>query len=123
MTGWSSEPAGPRGPSGRKGTPMATTTVTALVVLRDGPRALARLIARCTGRGWIPVSVRSIADGTHCEVAMRLQVPADRRGTVAPVRTQLARLVDVEEVVVDTAGDVPDAVAFGAVRQMATWSG
>src|SRR3954467_4364390 len=119
MTGWSSEPAGPRGPSGRKGTPMATTTVTALVVLRDGPRALARLIARCVGRGWIPVSVRSIADGTRCEVAMRLEVPDDRRGTEAQIRTQLARLIDVEDVVVDAAGDVPDAVAFGAVRHKA----
>ena len=97
---------------------MATTTVTVLVVLRDGPRALARLITRCTSRGWVPVSVRSIADGTRCEVTMRLQVHDDRRGTPAQVRAQLASLVDVERVVVDTAGDVPDAVAFGAVRQM-----
>ena len=102
---------------------MATTTVTVLVVLRDGPRALARLITRCTSRGWVPVSVRSIADGNRCEVAMRLAVHDDRRGTPAQVRTQLARLVDVEDVVVDTAAGVPDAVAFGAVRQMARWHG
>ena len=97
---------------------MSTTTLTVLVVLRDGPRALARLITRCTSRGWIPVSVRSTADGGRCEVVMRLQVPADRRGTAAQVRAQLARLVDVERVVVDAAEGVPDAVAFGAVRQM-----
>src|SRR5690349_12118244 len=111
---------GIEGPSGRKGTQeMSTTTVTVLVVLHDGPRALARLITRCVGRGWIPVSVRSIADGRRCEVAMRLQVPDDRRGSQAQVRDQLLRLVDVERVVVDAAGDVPDAVAFGAVRQRA----
>ena len=104
-------------PAGKE--PEMSTTVTVLVVLHDGPRALARLITRCVGRGWIPVSVRSIADGTRCEVAMRLQVPDDRRGTQDQVRHQLARLVDVERVVVDAAGDVPDAVAFGAVRQRA----
>ena len=79
---------------------MPTTSVTVLVVLRDGPRALTRLLVRCTARGWVPVAVRSISDGVRCEVAMRLQVPADRRGTEAQVRTQIARLVDVETVAV-----------------------
>ena len=101
---------------------MPTTSVTVLVVLRDGPRAITRLLVRCTGRGWIPVAVRSTSDGGRCEVAMRLEVPADRRGTAAQVRTQLARLIDVEHVVVDADAGVPDAVAFGAVRQRAPWS-
>lgn len=98
-----------------------STTVTVLVVLRDGPRALTRLLVRCHGRGWEPVSVRSVSHGSRCEVAMRLRVPGDRRGTDAQVRSQLARLVEVEHVAVDTADGVPDGVAFAAVRRKAAW--
>jgi acetolactate synthase regulatory subunit len=100
---------------------MPATTLTVLVVLRDGPRALSRLLVRCHGRGWTPVSLRAISDGARCEVAMRLEVPGDRRGTEAQVRTQIARLVDVEQVAVDAAGGVPDGVAFAAVRRKAPW--
>jgi len=98
-----------------------TTTVTLLVVLRDEPGALTRLLVRCQGRGWAPVSLRSVSDGTRCEVTMRLRVPGDRRGTDAQVRAQLCRLIDVEQVVVDSAGEVPDGVAFEAVRRKAAW--
>jgi hypothetical protein len=53
---------------------------------------------------------------------MRLDVPADRRGTEAQVQTQLERLVDAERVAVDTAERLlPDDVAFGAVRRKAAW--
>lgn len=100
---------------------MPVNTLTVLVVLRDGPRALSRLLVRCHGRGWTPVSLRSVCDGTRCEVAMRLEVPGDRRGTEAQVRTQIARLVDVEHVTVDAAAGVPDGVAFAAVRRKAPW--
>jgi hypothetical protein len=49
-------------------------------------------------------------------------VQEDRRGTEAQVHAQLARLVDVEHVAVDTAeGELPDDVAFGAVRRKAAW--
>jgi acetolactate synthase small subunit len=101
---------------------MSTTTVTVLVVLRDHPRALSRLLVRCHGRGWTPVSLRSVSDGTRCEVSMRLTVPGDRRGTEAQVRAQLARLVEVEEVAVDSVAGVPDGVAFAAVRRKAPWA-
>ena len=100
---------------------MSTTTVTVLAVLRDDPRALSRLLTRCHGRGWNPVSLRSVSDGTRCEVSMRLTVPCDRRGTEAQVRAQLARLVEVEDVAVDAPAGVPDGVAFAAVRRKAPW--
>jgi acetolactate synthase regulatory subunit len=100
---------------------MSDTTLTVLVVLRDEPRALTRLLVRCHGRGWKPVSLRSVSDGTRCEVSMRLAVPPDRRGTDAQVRAQLARLVDAEHVAVDSADGVPDGVAFAAVRRKAPW--
>jgi acetolactate synthase regulatory subunit len=100
---------------------MPDTTLTVLVVLRDEPRALTRLLVRCHGRGWRPVSLRSVSDGTRCEVSMRLAVPGDRRGTDAQVRAQLARLVDTELVAVDSADGVPDGVAFAAVRRKAPW--
>jgi acetolactate synthase regulatory subunit len=100
---------------------MSDTMFTVLVVLRDEPRALSRLLVRCHGRGWTPVSLRSVCDGTRCEVSMRLRVPGDRRGSEAQVRAQLARLVDSEHVAVDRAGAVPDGVAFAAVRRKAPW--
>ena len=102
---------------------MSDTTVTALVVLSDGPCALGRLLARCHSRGWTPVSLRSASDGVRCEVAMRLRVPDDRRGSAAQVRAQLGRLVDVQHVAVDSANAVPDDVAFAAVRRAAPWIG
>jgi acetolactate synthase small subunit len=102
---------------------MPDTTLTVLVVLRDEPRVLARLLVRCHGRGWTPVSLRSTSDGSRCEVTMRLRVPGDRRGTAAQVQHQLARLVDVEQVAVDSAEGVPDGVAFAAVRRKAPWIG
>ena len=102
---------------------MSHTTITVLVVLRDNPHALGRLLARCHARGWAPVALRSVSDGVRCEVTMRLGVPADRRGTEAQVHNQLQRLVDVEHVAVDAAeGELPDEVAFGAVRRRAAWS-
>jgi acetolactate synthase regulatory subunit len=97
--------------------------ITVLVVLRDEPRALSRLLVCCHARGWTPVSLRSECDGTRCEVTMRLRVPRDRRGTDAQVHAQLARLVDVQHVAVDTAEGVPDGVAFSAVRRKAPWIG
>lgn len=101
---------------------MSHKTLTVLVVLRDDPHALGRLLARCHARGWAPVALRSVSDGTRCTVAMRLSVPGDRRGTEAQVHAQLERLVDVEHVAVDTAeSGLPDEVAFGAVRRKATW--
>jgi acetolactate synthase regulatory subunit len=100
---------------------MSHTTLTVLVVLNDGPRALTRLLVRCQARGWTPVSVRSVSDGARCEVSMRLTVPGDRRGTAEQVHAQLARLVEVEQVVVDAADGLPDGVAFGAVRRKAPW--
>jgi acetolactate synthase regulatory subunit len=102
---------------------MSHKTITVLVVVRDGPHTLGRLLARCHARGWTPVAMRSVSDGTRCEVTMRLKVPGDRRGTEAQVHAQLERLVDVEHVAVDTAeGELPDEVAFGAVRRKAAWS-
>ena len=101
---------------------MSTKTTTVLVVLRDDAHALARLLAVCHRRGWSPASLRRVADGTRCEVTMRLRVPADRRGPDDQVRTQLARLVEVELVAVDTADGLPDDVAFAAVRRKAPWS-
>ena len=98
---------------------MPTRTLTVLVVLRDGPHALGRLLAVCHRRGWAPVALRSTSDGASTEVAMRLATQHDRRGTPAQVRAQLERLVDVAQVVLDDAGDVPDDVAFGAVRARA----
>jgi acetolactate synthase regulatory subunit len=101
---------------------MSQNTITVLVVLRDTPHALGRLLARCHARGWTPVALRSVSDGTRCEVTMRLRVPPDRRGTEAQVHAQLERLVDAEHVAVDTAeGELPDDVAFGAVRRKAAW--
>jgi acetolactate synthase regulatory subunit len=102
---------------------MSDTTVTVLVVVSDGPCALSRLLARCHSRGWTPVSLRSVSDGARCDVAMRLRVPDDRRGSAAQVRAQLARLVDVQHVAVDAASAVPDDVAFAAVRHAAPWIG
>jgi len=82
---------------------MPTTTTTVLVVLRDGAHALIRLLATCHRRGWTPVALHSVSDGTRCEVTMRLSVPDDRRGTDAQVQHQLARLVEVEHVAVGVA--------------------
>ena len=101
---------------------MSTTTITVLVVLRDDGHALLRLLAQCHRRGWTAAALRSVSDGARCEVAMRLRVPADRRGTDAQVRDQLGRLVGVELVAVDTADGLPDDVAFAAVRRRAPWS-
>jgi len=100
---------------------MSTTTrnLTVLVVVRDGPHALSRLLAVCHRRGWAPVALRSTSDGASTEVAMRLATQRDRRGTPEQVRAQLRRLVDVQRIVLDDAGDVPDEVAFGAVRARA----
>ena len=100
---------------------MPTQTTTVLVVLRDDAQALVRLLAICHRRGWTPASLRSVSDGTRCEVTMRLRVPADRRGTDAQVRAQLGRLVEVELVAVDRADGLPDDVAFAAVRRKASW--
>jgi acetolactate synthase regulatory subunit len=100
---------------------MSAGTITVLVVLDNGPRALTRLLVRCHSRGWTPVSVRSVCAGAECEVVMRLRVPGDRRGSAAQVHAQLARLVDVRHVAVDAADGVPDGVAFGAVRRKAPW--
>jgi len=83
---------------------MSTQTTTVLVVLRDDGNALVRLLALCHRRGWAPTSLRSVSDGTRCEVTMRLRVPADRRGTDAQVRTQLGRLVEAELVAVEAVG-------------------
>jgi acetolactate synthase regulatory subunit len=80
---------------------MSYTTFGVLVDLHDGPSALLRLLSCCHKRGWAPVSLRSFSDGRRCEVAMRLRVPSDRRGTRAQVHAQLARLADVECVTVD----------------------
>jgi acetolactate synthase small subunit len=102
---------------------MPDITLTVLVVLRDEPRVLARLLVRCHGRGWTPVSLRSVSDGRHCEVTMRLRVPGDRRGTLDQVCNQLGRLVEVEHLAVDAAAGVPDGVAFAAVRRKAPWIG
>jgi acetolactate synthase regulatory subunit len=101
---------------------MSTTTTTVLVVLRDDAHALGRLLALCHRRGWRPVSLRSVSDGHRCEVTMRLRVPGDRRGDPAHVQAQLARLVDVVDVALDTADGLPDDVAFAAVRRKAPWS-
>jgi acetolactate synthase regulatory subunit len=100
---------------------MSTQTTTVLVVLRDDAQALVRLLAVCHRRGWTPASLRSVSDGTRCEVTMRLRVHTDRRGTDAQVRAQLGRLVEVELVAVDTADGLPDDVAFAAVRRKASW--
>ena len=97
----------------------ATRSLTVLVVVRDGPHALSRLLAVCHRRGWAPVALRSTSDGGSTEVAMRLVTQRDRRGTPEQVRAQLRRLVDVQRIVLDDAGDVPDEVAFGAVRARA----
>ena len=96
---------------------MSTRNLTVLAVVRDGPHALSRLLAVCHRRGWAPVALRSTSDGSSTEVTIRLETQRDRRGTPAQVRAQLARLVDVERLVLDDAGDVPDDVAFGAVRR------
>ena len=100
---------------------MSEKTTTVLVVLRDDAHALTRLLATCHRRGWTPVSLRSVSDGTRCEVTMRLGVPGDRRGTASQVERQLARLVDVERVAVDAAEGLPDDVAFAAVRRKSGW--
>lgn len=100
---------------------MSHTTLTVFAVLHDEPRALSRLLVRCHGRGWDPVSLRAVSDGTRCEVSMRLRVPGDRRGSETHVRAQLARLVEVQQVTVDALEGVPDGVAFAAVRRKAPW--
>ena len=101
---------------------MSHKTTTVLVVLRDNPHAIGRLIARCHARGWAPVAMRTVSDGARCEVTMRLRVPDDRRGTEAQLQAQLERLVDVEHVAVDAAeARLPDDVAFEAVRRKASW--
>jgi acetolactate synthase regulatory subunit len=100
---------------------MPEKTTTVLVVLRDGGHPLIRLLALCHRRGWTPVSLRSVADGARCEVTMHLSVPGDRRGSDAQVQAQIARLVDVEHVTVDSAEGLPDGVAFAAVRRKAAW--
>ena len=101
---------------------MSHTTITTLVVLRDNPHALGRLLARCHARGWTAVALRSVSDGARCEVTMRLSVPDDRRGTEAQVLAQLGRLVEVEHIALDAAESrLPDDVAFEAVRRKASW--
>ena len=42
---------------------MSHTTVTVFAVLHDEPRALSRMLIRCHGRGWDPVSLRAVSDG------------------------------------------------------------
>jgi acetolactate synthase small subunit len=98
-------------------------TLTVLVVLRDGPHALVRLLSVCHRRGWTPGSLRATATGELTEVVMRLTVQADRRGAEHQVREQLGRLVDVEDVLLDGASELPDEVAFAAVRLRAPWAG
>lgn len=100
---------------------MPTTTLTVLVVLRDSPHALGRLLARCHARGWVPISIHSVSDETLCEVSMRLRVQSDKRGTEAQVRNQLGRLVEVEHVALERSEGLPDHVAFHAVRRLAAF--
>jgi acetolactate synthase regulatory subunit len=97
-------------------------TLTVLVVLRDGPHGLVRLLSVCHRRGWVPVSLRSTPAGSLTEVFMRLSVQADRRGAEHQVREQLSRLVDVCDVLLDSASELPDEVAFASVRLRAPWA-
>src|SRR4051794_23290349 len=103
MTVRSSAPAGIGDRPAGEEPSMSTRTTTVLVVLRDDAQALVRLLALCHRRGWTPAALRSDSDGTRCEVTMRLRVPADRRGTDAQVRAQLARLVGAEVIAVSPA--------------------
>jgi acetolactate synthase regulatory subunit len=96
-------------------------TLTVLVVLRDGPHALVRLLSVCHRRGWTPASLRATTSGELSEVVMRLDVQDDRRGAEHQVREQLGRLVDVEHVLLDAAPELPDDVAFASVRRRAPW--
>src|SRR5690242_15076422 len=95
--------------------------LTALVLMRDGPEALLRLMSLCHRRGWTPSAVQySTYDGGLAEAALRLHGPPSRCGPTQ-VGAQLARVVDVLDVVCGADGAVPDEVAVTRVRRRATW--
>ena len=92
-----------------------------LVLMRERPDALLRLVSTCHRRGWLPVALSWRTDGAgQAEAAVRLSAPP---GRCAPthVAAQLRRLVDVLDVVCDAEPRLPDDVALGALRARAPW--
>jgi len=94
--------------------------LSALVLMRERPDALLRLVSTCHRRGWTPTALRWTTDGRHGEAALRLRGPAGRRRP-AGVTAQLRRLVDVLGVVCEVEPGLPDEVAFAALRARAPW--
>jgi acetolactate synthase regulatory subunit len=92
-----------------------------LVLMRDRPDALLRLVSVCHRRGWTPTALSWSTDGEGlAEAAVRLTAPPGRCGA-GHVGAQLRRLVDVLDVVCDTEPRLPDEVALGALRGRAPW--
>ena len=94
--------------------------LSALVLMRERPDALLRLVSTCHRRGWTPTALRWTTDGRHGEAALRLRGPAGRCRP-AGVTAQLRRLVDVLGVVCEVEPGLPDEVAFAALRASAPW--
>ena len=95
--------------------------LAALVLMRERPDALLRLVSTCHCRGWVPVALswRTSGDGL-AEAAVRLSAPAGRCRPVQ-VAAHLRRLVDVLDVVCDAEARLPDDVALGALHSRAPW--
>jgi acetolactate synthase regulatory subunit len=92
----------------------------ALVLMRERPEALLRLLSTCHRRCWTPTALRWATDGRHGEAALRLTGAAGRC-TPATVTAQVGRLVDVLGVVCEDEPGLPDDVAFAALRARAPW--
>src|SRR5688500_11374200 len=93
--------------------------LAALVLVRDRPDALFRVLSVCNRRGWTVSALTWSTDGDVGEVAVRLGGPS--RGTALNVAAQLRRLVDVLDVVCDAEPGLPDEVALTSLRQLAPW--
>jgi acetolactate synthase regulatory subunit len=100
--------------------PSDLDRLAALVLVRQRPDALLRVLSTCHRRGWTPTAVTWTTDGAHGEVALRLAA-ARGRCRAASVAAHLRGLVDVLDVVCDDESRLPDDVALAALRTRAPW--
>jgi acetolactate synthase regulatory subunit len=100
--------------------PTDSDRLATLVLVRQRPDALLRVVSACHRRGWTATAMTWTTDGAHGEVALRLVSPRGRC-RAASVAAHLRGLVDVLDVVCDDDARLPDDVALAALRTRAPW--
>jgi acetolactate synthase regulatory subunit len=96
------------------------TKVAALVLMRDRPEGLLRLLGVMQRRGWAPTAMTFTTYGELAEAAVCLTAPTTR-STAMDLAAQVRRLIDVVDVVCDTDPGVPDDIALAGLRGRAPW--